>query len=109
MKSSFQYDIIIIGAGIGGVTMLRYCIQSRLKVLVIEKSSEPGGLWRDLPTWQDIQSRKEDWTLNNIPIESERQKDICSNIICFIDKYKLEDHIRFSEPVVKVHHCEGHD
>ena len=33
-----------------------------------------GGLWRDLPPWQDIQFRKEDWTLGDLPLSGEDQR-----------------------------------
>jgi hypothetical protein len=36
----------------------------------VEARERVGGLWRDLPAWQDIQIRKEDWTLGDLPIET---------------------------------------
>jgi len=38
-----QYDIIIIGAGISGLSLAHYCAKAGLKVLVIEKSDRVGG------------------------------------------------------------------
>lgn len=38
-----KYDVIIIGAGIGGLVCANYLAKSGLKVLVVEKNREPGG------------------------------------------------------------------
>lgn len=38
-----QYDIIIIGAGISGLSMAHYCTGRNLKTLVLEKSDRIGG------------------------------------------------------------------
>ena len=38
-----QHDIIIIGAGVSGLSLAHYCAKSGLKVLVIEKSDRVGG------------------------------------------------------------------
>lgn len=38
-----EYDIIIIGAGISGLSLAHYCAKAGLKTVVIEKSSHVGG------------------------------------------------------------------
>lgn len=38
-----KYDIIIIGAGISGLSLAHYCVRGGLKTLVIEKSERVGG------------------------------------------------------------------
>ena len=38
-----QYDVIIIGAGIGGLVCGCYLARAGLKVLIVEKNSKPGG------------------------------------------------------------------
>ncbi|MBI3592514.1 MAG: FAD-dependent oxidoreductase [Nitrospirae bacterium] len=38
-----KYDVIIIGAGISGLSMAHYCAREGLKTLVIEKSGHVGG------------------------------------------------------------------
>lgn len=38
-----KYDIVIIGAGISGLSLAHYCVKEGLKTLVIEKSERVGG------------------------------------------------------------------
>ncbi|HEX8948469.1 MAG TPA: FAD-dependent oxidoreductase [Dissulfurispiraceae bacterium] len=38
-----KYDIIIIGAGISGLSLAHYCAKKRLKTMVIEKDARSGG------------------------------------------------------------------
>lgn len=38
-----RYDIVIIGAGISGLSLAHYCAGAGLKTLVMEKSGRPGG------------------------------------------------------------------
>ncbi|MCP4697585.1 MAG: NAD(P)-binding protein [Gammaproteobacteria bacterium] len=38
-----QYNMLIIGAGISGLSMAHYCAASGLKTLVLEKEKRPGG------------------------------------------------------------------
>lgn len=56
-------DLVIVGGGIGGIICLKYAKDAGLNALLLERGDRIGGLWRDLPAWQDIQFRKEDWTL----------------------------------------------
>ncbi|MCV6637956.1 FAD-dependent oxidoreductase [Candidatus Albibeggiatoa sp. nov. NOAA] len=43
--SEQQYDMLIIGAGISGLSMAHYCTQHGLKTLVLEKENRNGGLF----------------------------------------------------------------
>jgi protoporphyrinogen oxidase len=43
--SKQQYDMLIIGAGISGLSMAHYCTQHGLNTLVLEKQSRSGGLF----------------------------------------------------------------
>jgi phytoene dehydrogenase-like protein len=38
-----KYDIIIVGAGISGLSLAHYCAGQGLKTLMIEKSERVGG------------------------------------------------------------------
>jgi protoporphyrinogen oxidase len=38
-----KYDVIIVGAGISGLSFAHYAAQANLKILVLEKSLRPGG------------------------------------------------------------------
>lgn len=38
-----EYDIIVVGAGISGLSFAHYCARAKRKVLVLEKSNQAGG------------------------------------------------------------------
>ncbi|MEM6913334.1 MAG: NAD(P)-binding domain-containing protein, partial [Pseudomonadota bacterium] len=101
-------DIAIIGAGIGGLTMARYAKAFGLSALVFDKADQPGGLWAELPSWQDIQFRAEDWSLNGIPIGGVTQPHILENIVQLVPRYDLEAMLRLGHAVTGVHRNEEH-
>lgn len=43
MSTKYDYDAIVIGAGIGGLVCGCYLAQAGLKVLIVEKNTKPGG------------------------------------------------------------------
>ncbi|TGN40297.1 NAD(P)-binding domain-containing protein [Marinobacter confluentis] len=94
-------DLVIVGGGIGGVICLKYALDAGLKVRLLERSDRVGGLWRDLPAWQDIQFRKEDWTLGNLPLEGEGQPHILKNIEAWVERFELAPHIELNAPVIR--------
>ena len=96
-------DVAIIGAGMGGLTMARYAKAAGLSALVFDKADKPGGLWAQLPTWQDIQFRAKDWSLNGIPIKGVTQPHIEENINELIPRYGLEEMLRLGNAVTRVH------
>ena len=49
-----EYDLLIAGGGNGGVIALHYAKRAGLKALLLEKQGVVGGLWTQLPKWQDI-------------------------------------------------------
>jgi cation diffusion facilitator CzcD-associated flavoprotein CzcO len=92
-------DLAIVGAGIGGVVHLHYARRAGLKALVLEKEGAVGGLWRQLPAWQDIQISPQDWTLGDLPLAGSLQPDILANIESWVTRFGLADGIRFHSPV----------
>ena len=42
-KIDSKYDVIIIGAGIGGLVCGCYLAKAGMKVLIVEKNAKPGG------------------------------------------------------------------
>ncbi len=93
MTSNTDLDLLIIGGGIGGVICLKYAKDAGLKALLLEKRERIGGLWRDVPPWQDIQFRKEDWALGDLPLAGEDQANILQNIEAWVDRFDLSPHI----------------
>ena len=39
------YDVIIIGAGWGGICTLKHCLEEKLNVIVLDKNNNYGGIW----------------------------------------------------------------
>lgn len=94
-----QYDLLIVGGGIGGVIGLHYAKKAGLKVLLLEKQAVVGGLWAQLPAWQDIQINQNDWTLGDLPITGTDQASIARNIQAWVDKFDLAPLMRLNTPV----------
>lgn len=89
MHAQDPLDLIIVGGGIGGVISLYYAKKAGLKVLLIEKQPGVGGLWAQLPAWQDIQINPVDWALGDIPISGPLQASIARHIQAWVDKFDL--------------------
>lgn len=94
MSGEEQLDLTIIGGGIGGVISLKYAKDAGLKAVLLEGKDGVGGIWKDLPSWQDIQFRREDWTLGALPINGEDQASILGNIQSWVDHFNLAPMIR---------------
>jgi hypothetical protein len=92
-------DLVIIGSGIGGVIALYYARKAGLNVRLLERQKVAGGLWAELPPWQDIQFGRLDWTLGDLPIAGEDQASIRDNIQAWVARYGLADFIRFDTDV----------
>jgi len=96
-----------VGGGIGGVICLKYAKDAGLKAVLLEARERIGGLWRDLPAWQDIQFRKEEWTLGELPLAGEDQPNILRNIEAWAESFDLGPHIRLDTPVQQARHEGG--
>jgi hypothetical protein len=105
MTANADLDLVIVGGGIGGVICLKYAQDAGLHTLLLERRDRIGGLWRDLPAWQDIQIRREDWTLGDIPLAGEDQPNILRNIEAWVEHFDLSPRIRLNTTVTQVQPC----
>ncbi|MGJ7509722.1 NAD(P)-binding domain-containing protein [Variovorax sp. GT1P44] len=94
-------DLVIIGAGIGGVMTLHYARQAGLNALLLERQNVVGGLWATLPPWQDIQFGRCDWTLGDLPIAGEDQASIRDNIEAWVERFGLASAMRLGTEVTR--------
>lgn len=99
-----SYDVAIVGGGIAGIVALAYMRRAGLEAIVLERQGRVGGLWRDLPAWQDIQISTADWTLGDLPIGGTTQPHVLANIEAWVDHFGLADGIRLNTPVQSAHH-----
>jgi hypothetical protein len=106
MATGSDLDLLIVGGGIGGVICLKYAKDAGLKTLLLERRERIGGLWRDLPAWQDIQFRKEEWTLGDIPLSEEKQPGILRNIEAWVERFNLAPQIVLNAAVTRAQFCE---
>ncbi len=97
-------DVAIIGGGIAGVIHLHYARQAGLDALVFERQNGVGGLWRELPAWQDIQISPVDWALGDLPLAGPMQAQILANIESWVERFALADGIRLASPVRRARH-----
>jgi hypothetical protein len=77
----------------GGPVSRRSCSKDKAGV---------GGLWRDLPAWQDIQISPADWALVDLPLLGATQPHILANIDAWVQRFGLADGIRLNAPVRQV-------
>jgi hypothetical protein len=94
-----RFDVVIVGGGLAGVVALVYARRAGLDAIVLERQGRVGGLWRDLPAWQDIQISAADWTLGDLPLHGATQPHILANIEAWIERFGLADGIRLNAPV----------
>jgi len=94
-----RFDVAIIGGGLAGVIALAYARRAGLEAIVLERQGRVGGLWRDLPAWQDIQISEVDWTLGDLPLHGATQPHILANIETWVERFGLADGIRLNAPV----------
>ena len=92
-------DVAIVGAGIGGIIALHYARQAGLHARTFDRAPACGGLWRALPSWQDIQIAAADWTAGDMPLTGTFQPDICANIQAWVDRFGLASDIELDTPV----------
>jgi hypothetical protein len=95
-----KYDAIIIGAGICGIIFLKYAREQGLNCVVLEKQEAVGGLWNQIPAWQDIQNRKADFAINDIPLGGVKQADVLHMVNELVRKYHLGSFLRFQHEVI---------
>lgn len=97
-------DVAIVGGGIAGVIHLYYARQAGLDALVVERQDGVGGLWRELPAWQDIQISPADWAVGDLPLAGPMQPQILANIEAWVERFSLADWIRLASPVIRARH-----
>ena len=100
-------DVAIIGGGLAGVVALHYARRAGLRALVFERQAGVGGLWRELPAWQDIQISASDWQLGDLPMAGTFQPQILANIEAWVERFGLADGIRLDSPVSRVRQQQG--
>lgn len=101
------FDVVIVGAGISGLAHLRCAREAGLDALALEARDGVGGLWRDLPAWQDIQIGTRDWTLGDLPMDGPTQPDVLANIVGWADRFALSDGVRLRCPVGAARHTQA--
>ena len=99
MPADRLFDVAIIGAGIAGVIHLHYARQAGLDAVVLKARAGIGGLWRELPAWQDIQLSTADWAIGDLPLAGPLAPQILDNIQAWVDRFALADGIRLNSPV----------
>lgn len=104
MSSDRTLDLAIIGAGLAGLVQLHYARAAGLNALLLEKAPGVGGLWRQLPPWQDIQICPVDWTVGDLPIAGPMQADVLANIELWVSRFALADGLRLGCPVQRARH-----
>jgi hypothetical protein len=104
---SEPYDAIIVGAGLCGLIFLKYAIEGGLRCLVLEKRDDVGGLWSWLPAWQDIQNRREDFSVDGVPLRGMTQPSIHEYAHEWVRRFELDSFIELGCEVTSALREEG--
>ncbi|MGL6111697.1 MAG: NAD(P)-binding domain-containing protein, partial [Rubrivivax sp.] len=104
MPADRTLDLAIVGAGIAGVIHLHYARQAGLDAVALEARPAIGGLWRELPAWQDIQISTADWAVGELPLAGPLAPQILANIQAWVERFALADGIRTNSPVRRARH-----
>lgn len=94
-------DVAIVGAGIAGVIHLAYAREAGLRAVALEAQDGVGGLWRQLPGWQDIQIATADWALGPLGLDGPLAPQVQANVQAWVDRFGLADGIRLGSPVLR--------
>ncbi|MBI5275815.1 MAG: NAD(P)/FAD-dependent oxidoreductase [Burkholderiales bacterium] len=94
-----KLDVAIVGAGIAGVIALYYARRAGLRARLFDAQPGVGGLWRQLPAWQDIQIAAADWTVGDLPLGGTFQPHILANIEAWVERFGLAADISLTTPV----------
>lgn len=92
--SAASYDVIIIGAGICGVIFLTYALHRGLRCTALERQEAVGGLWNRLPQWQDIQNRRQDFAIDDVPLRGVQRSDIVDYVNEWVRRFGLQPSLR---------------
>jgi len=101
------YDTLVIGAGICGIIFLKYAREMGLRCVALEKQKDVGGLWNRLPTWQDLQNRRQDIALNGVPLNGVDQPAVQRYVQEWVNRYELDPYIRLGCKVTGVEWSNG--
>ena len=103
-EDSKPLDVAIIGGGIAGLIHLHYARRAGLRARLLERAPAVGGLWRELPAWQDIQICLADWTVGDLPLEGPMQAQVLANIESWVSHFDLAPDIRLGCAVQRAQH-----
>ncbi|MBL8325586.1 MAG: NAD(P)-binding domain-containing protein [Rubrivivax sp.] len=107
MPTDELLDVAIVGGGLAGLIHLHYARRAGLRARLFERADGVGGLWRELPAWQDIQIRPLDWTVGDLPVAGPLQPQILANIEQWVARFGLADGITLGCPVRHARHEGG--
>lgn len=104
MDQDTLLDVAIIGGGLAGLIHLHYARAAGLQAVVLERESAVGGLWRRLPSWQDLQVSLTDFAVGDLTVEGPMQPQVLAYVESWVDRFSLADGIRVDSPVTRARH-----
>ena len=110
-----EVDVLIIGAGWSGLVSCKYMLEEGLSVIVLEKRSHFGGVWRydddpKIPTVMrstQCTSSSTVTEMSDFPMPEEmgmfpHHTDVLEYLQSYAEEFKLQEHMRFNADVDRV-------
>jgi len=108
-------DVLIIGAGWSGLVSCKYMLEEGLSVIVLEKRSHFGGVWRydDDPSIHTVMrstqctSSSTVTEMSDFPMPKEmgmfpHHTDVLEYLQSYAEEFRLQEHMRFNSDVSRV-------
>ena len=111
--SDVVWDMVVIGAGVSGVSMAKNAIASGMRTLVLERSDHVGGLWHYDPdaygvmAFTHINVSKHNYSFSDFPVPEDvpdfmHHTHMTKYINDYVDHFDLRRHVRFNTSVVRL-------
>jgi hypothetical protein len=108
-----EYDLIIIGFGISGISIAKEAIKRNKKILILEKESNFGGVWYNAHKNCELQTHKtfyefcEETTMSKSIRHYPTKEILLKYLEDIVNKYNINDYVKYNYNVEKLKQKDG--